>query len=128
MTRFLILATAGAGGDLQPLIAVARGLRQRGHDLFFLGDASVANEIQPLGFEGAALPPEHDLGPRLIAAVRESLAQPEAERGEHVKRRMSTWASALAPVVQDAIRRRAPQHLLNSLFGVEVARLATADS
>lgn len=128
MTRFLILATAGAGGDLQPLIAVAIGLRQRGHDLFFLGDASVSNAIQPLGFEGAVLPSEHDLGPRLIAAVRESLALPEAERGEHVKRRMSAWASALAPIVQDAIRRRAPQQLLSSLFGVEVARLASADS
>jgi UDP:flavonoid glycosyltransferase YjiC (YdhE family) len=127
MKRFLILATAGAGGDLQPLVAAALGLRQRGHELFFLGDAGVANAIRPLGIEADELPPEHDLGPRIIGAVRDSLVLAEAVRGELVKQRLSAWAEELTPIVQDAIQRVSPDLLVSSLFGVQVAHLATAE-
>src|SRR5438105_1044627 len=127
MTRTLILATAGAGGDLQPLIATALGLRQRRHELFFVGDASVAAALQPLGLETTVLAPEYDLGPQLIASVRDSQGLPEVARGEFVKGRLSAWASTLAPVVRNAIRSRAPDQLVSSLFGVQVAQLATAE-
>jgi len=126
LKKILILATAGAGGDLQPLIAVALGLRQRGHELVFLGDASVARVLQPLGLEADVLPPKHDLGPRIIAAVRDSQALPEDARGEFVKQRLSAWAAEVAPVVQAAMQRTRPDLLLSSLFGVEVALQAAA--
>jgi UDP:flavonoid glycosyltransferase YjiC (YdhE family) len=86
MRRILILATAGAGGDMQPLVAAVLGLRQRGHELSFLGDATVANEIEPLGFETVILPPEHDLCPQIVAAVRDS--QGLIEAAMHASRNM----------------------------------------
>lgn len=86
MKKILIVATAGAGGDLQPLVAVALGLRQRGHALTFYGDASVMKAAGGLGWRpGNDLfesPPEHDLGPTLIAA----------------------WSADLAPAVKDLVR------------------------
>ena len=42
MKKILVLATAGAGGDLQPLLAATLALRERGHSLVLFGDASVA--------------------------------------------------------------------------------------
>ena len=48
MSRILIVATAGAGGDLQPLLATALALRDRGHDTVFVGDRSVQrSRIRP---------------------------------------------------------------------------------
>jgi hypothetical protein len=49
--RVLVLATAGAGGDLQPLVAAALALRTRGHETLFLGDGSVERSLRPLGIE-----------------------------------------------------------------------------
>lgn len=40
MKKVLVLATGGAGGDLQPLMAAAIGLLERGHDVSFVGDAA----------------------------------------------------------------------------------------
>jgi UDP:flavonoid glycosyltransferase YjiC (YdhE family) len=127
MKKFLILATGGAGGDLQPLVAAVLGLRQRGHPLTFLGDESVANVLQPLGIETVVLSPEHDLGPRIIAAVRDSQGLAGPAQGEFVERRLSDWAKELAHTVQGYISTYAPDLLLTSLFGAGVAHLAASE-
>jgi UDP:flavonoid glycosyltransferase YjiC (YdhE family) len=69
----LAVATAGAGGDVQPLIAAALALRDRGHETSFVGDASVARSLAPLGVETEVLAPELDLGPRLVSAIRDAM-------------------------------------------------------
>lgn len=58
MSRILIVATAGAGGDLQPLVAAALALRDRGHETRFVGDQSVQRLLRTLGIETETLPPE----------------------------------------------------------------------
>lgn len=63
MGRVVMVATAGAGGDLPPLIAAGLALRARGHELRFIGDGSVAGLLRSLEMEGKVLPPEVDLGP-----------------------------------------------------------------
>src|SRR5512135_1994042 len=113
--RILILATAGAGGDLQPLIAAALGLRQRGHELIFVGDGSVSRAIQPVGIDTIVAPSELDLGPRLIGAIRDSQGRPAEEQGEFIGRRMDEWAGQLAPVVRGIIEERRPELLVTSL-------------
>ncbi len=124
--KILVLATAGAGGDLQPLVAAALGLRQRGHALSFLGDGAISAQVRRLGFDTAILPPEHDLGPQIIASVRDSQGLPEAARGKFVEQRLSAWAMDLTPAVKSAIETACPDVLLTSLFGVGVAHLAAA--
>ncbi len=125
MKRIVVLATGGAGGDLQPLVAAALGLTGRGHQLFFIGDPAVARAIQPLGLDTAVLPSDLDLGPRILAAIRDSQGLPEDVRGDFVKQRLTAWAEQVVPVVRDAVSKQSPDLLLTSLFGAGVAHLAT---
>ncbi len=121
MKKILVLATAGAGGDLQPLMAVALGLRERGHTLVFFGDAAVAAAGQGLGIDTVVSAPELDLGPRLIATIKESQGLKPAEQGKRLEQLMTVWSDDLAPAVQRLIREHKPDLLLTSLFGVGVA-------
>jgi UDP:flavonoid glycosyltransferase YjiC (YdhE family) len=125
--RVLIVATAGAGGDLQPLTAAALELRSRGHEVVFAGDASVARALTPLGVETEVLAPELDLGPRLVAAIREAMTAADGDlvaAGPMVRQRMSSWAAEVARPVAAAIGRRDPAAVITSLFGTEVVWLA----
>jgi AMP-binding enzyme len=91
MARYLIVATAGAGGDLQPLIAAALAVQDRGHSISFLGDASVAKALATLDVDVEVLPPELDLGPRLVAAVRDAMVATGDDAG------------AAGPIVEDRL-------------------------
>jgi UDP:flavonoid glycosyltransferase YjiC (YdhE family) len=127
VARALVVATAGAGGDLPPLMALAGALRDRGHDVSLVGDASVDRMARKLGLPGRALPPEVDLGPRLVAAIREAMEAADGDlavAGPIVQERMAVWASEAAALVAEAIGELRPDVVLTSLFGVEV--LATA--
>ncbi len=124
MKKIFVLATAGAGGDLQPLIAAALGLRKRGHWVMIFGDASVQAAVRDLGIETTVSAPEHDLGPRLIAAIKESQGLEPSAQGEAVRQRMAVWSTELSQVVQRLLRDHTPDLLLTSLFGVSVASRA----
>jgi UDP:flavonoid glycosyltransferase YjiC (YdhE family) len=119
----LAVATAGAGGDLQPLIAAALALRDRGHETSFVGDASVARSLAPLGVETEVLAPELDLGPRLVSAIRDAMTATGGDltaAGPIVRERMSAWAAEVAQTVAEIVRERDPAATMTSLFGVEV--------
>lgn len=129
-SRILIVATAGAGGDLQPLVAAALALRGRGHETLFLGDASVERSLRPLGVEAAVLPSQLDLGPRLVAAIRDAMetaAGDAAAAGPMVRERMSAWAAEVAQPVAAAAREWLPSVIATSLFGVEVLHAIAPD-
>src|SRR6266566_3082337 len=96
MKKIIILATAGAGGDLQPLLAVAFGLRQRGHQLVIFGDTTVAAALRGMGIETICAAPEHDLGPRLIALSKERQGLDLAAQAELTQRRLALWSQELA--------------------------------
>jgi UDP:flavonoid glycosyltransferase YjiC (YdhE family) len=126
VSRVLIVATAGAGGDLQPLVAAALALRQRGHETLFVGDRTVQSSLRPLGIAVELLPPGLDLGPRLVAAIREAMAASGgdlASAGPMVQERLTAWATETASPVAEAVRESRAQAVLTSLFGVEVLDL-----
>jgi UDP:flavonoid glycosyltransferase YjiC (YdhE family) len=121
--RVLVVATAGAGGDLQPLVAAALALRGRGHETLFVGDASVGRALRPLRIETEVLASELDLGPRLVAAIRDAMGSTGGDlvaAGPIVRERMSAWASETAQAVAEVVRERDPAAVVSSLFGVEV--------
>jgi UDP:flavonoid glycosyltransferase YjiC (YdhE family) len=123
VSRILFVATAGAGGDLQPLVGAALGLRERGHDAVFLGDRSVDRVLRDVGVATEMLPPALDLGPRLAGAVREAMAATSgdlAAAGPIVQQRMAAWAQETAEPVAAAVRRHRPAAIVTSLFGVEL--------
>ena len=128
MSRILIVATGGAGGDLQPLIAAALALREQGHETSFAGDGSVQRSLRDLGVTVELLPPELDLGSRLAGSIREAMATTSgdlAAAGPIVQQRMASWARELAAPVSEAITRLRPDCVVTSLFGVEVLQVAS---
>jgi UDP:flavonoid glycosyltransferase YjiC (YdhE family) len=125
----LVVATAGAGGDLQPLVAAALALRERGHETLFVGDASVARSLGPLGIETHVLASELDLGPRLVGAIRDAMTSTRGElaaAGPIVRASMTAWAKEVARPVAEVVRELAPAVIVTSLFGVEVLVEAAA--
>jgi UDP:flavonoid glycosyltransferase YjiC (YdhE family) len=126
VATFLILATAGAGGDLQPLVSATLALRERGHHPVFLGDASVERALRGSQIEVQMLPSALDLGPRLIGAIREAMAATggdAATAGPLVREAMTAWARDVAAPTGEAIRGARPDAVLTSLFGVEALHL-----
>ena len=73
MGRVLVVATAGAGGDFQPLMSAASALRDRGHGITVLGDRSVERSLAGLKMRTEVLPPDLDLGPTLGGAIRDAM-------------------------------------------------------
>lgn len=127
MSRFLIVATGGAGGDLPPLIAAALALRRRGHETLFAGDRAVERTLGGVGLEVQVLPPELDLGPRLIAAIGEAMAMTGGDleaAGPLVEERLAVWAQQVAAAVAPIAGELRPDAVVTSLFGVEVVKEA----
>ena len=122
MKKILILATAGAGGDLQPLLAVALGLRQRGHELIFFGDTTVVATLKSMGIETFGAAPEHDLGPRLLALSKERQGLDLAAQAALTRQRLTMWSQELAPVVEGLLHDQQVNLLVTSLFGVGIAQ------
>jgi UDP:flavonoid glycosyltransferase YjiC (YdhE family) len=128
VAQILVVATAGAGGDLQPLVGAALALRDRGHETLFLGDRSVEGVVRGIGLTAETLPPELELGPRLAAATREAMVTTGgnlAAAGSIVRERMATWAQEAAEPVAAAVRRHRPAAVVTSLFGVELLEVVS---
>ncbi len=128
MRRIVVVATAGAGGDLQPLVAAALALRARGYDIQLLGDRTVERAVAGLGMSVEPLPPELDLGPALIGAIRDAMSVTGGDlhaAGPLVQERMTAWAKAVARPVAEALRLDPPDAIVTSLFGVEVLDLVS---
>jgi len=131
MSRFLIVATGGAGGDLPPLIAAAQALRERGHETSFIGDAAVDRALSGLGLEVQVLPAELNLGPRLASAVREAMTTTGGDlkaAGPMVERALAAWAKEVARPVGQAVVQLRPDAAVTSLFGIEVMKEADLSS
>jgi UDP:flavonoid glycosyltransferase YjiC (YdhE family) len=123
MARILFVATAGAGGDMQPLAAAALALKDRGHEVTVLGDRSVARSLAWSNVVREVLPRELDLGPALVGAIRDAMEATGGDlvaAGPMVQSRMAAWAGRVARPVADAIREHRPAVAVTSLFGVEV--------
>jgi UDP:flavonoid glycosyltransferase YjiC (YdhE family) len=125
--QFLMVATGGAGGDLQPLIAAALAVRDRGHHITFIGDRSVGRALSQLGVGVQVLPSELDLGPRLAGAIRSAMVATDgniAAAGPIVEQKRAEWAGVAAQPISRAIAELRPDAVVTSLFGVEVVQRA----
>lgn len=114
--RVLIVATSGGGGDLQPLLALAAGLRARGHRVGAFGDAAACAAMAGLGVGTTAAGPEHDLAAQLDPSVA----------AERIVDRLVAWSGRLAPLVERAAEAHGAEVLVSSLFGAAAAHLVAA--
>jgi UDP:flavonoid glycosyltransferase YjiC (YdhE family) len=124
--RILALATAGAGGDLQPLMAAAIGMQQRGHRVSFMGDDAVARAVVPMGAACAPIPPNLDMG-RIIGGVFRRLADLSLdEQGRVVADEVAQWSHGVGSLVSTLLHDEGADLLVTSLFGTGAADIAAA--
>jgi UDP:flavonoid glycosyltransferase YjiC (YdhE family) len=124
MKRAVFLATAGAGGDLQPLMAASLGMLKRGHHLAFLGDDAVARAVTPLGIASSPIPEKLDMG-RILGGVFKRLAGLNLEEQGHVLRdEIAAWSEAVGSLASELIVKEQPDLLVTSIFGIGAANVA----
>lgn len=114
--RFLIVATSGGGGDLDPLLAIAAGLLARGHRVAACGDTGVASRMAPLGIATTVPDPELSLGGVFAALAREDGHLPPEAQGERLRDRLFAWAGRLAPVLDGVVDLQRPDVVIGALF------------
>src|SRR5467141_2382598 len=122
VAKVLNVPTGGAGGDLPPLVAASFALRDRGHEVTFVGDASVRHILAPFHVAVEVLPKEVDLGPRLASVVQEAMQATGgdlAKAGPMLQRGLTVWAHDVAQPLSQSIERQRPSAIVTSLFGVE---------
>src|SRR5437870_12618612 len=111
MGGFLVVAIGGAGGDLPPLIGAALALRDRGHEVRFVGDLSVERTLAPVGVDVTTLAPGLDLGPRLGAAIAQAMSVTGGDlekAGPMVEAGLADWARDLAPNLRSIVEEVRP--------------------
>jgi UDP:flavonoid glycosyltransferase YjiC (YdhE family) len=122
----LVLVSARSGGDKPPVLALAAGLRDRGHHVHLLCDGDVAAAVASTGLPVVDLP----------RALRQEtfydrlLVSRMAQRGETIAADtpdpLVPWAWACLPPALAAARPLRPRLLLSTLFCMSLAdRLAS---
>src|SRR3954451_20661100 len=61
--RRIVLAAIGSLGDLHPYLAIALGLRERGHDVVMATSACYRQKIESLGLPFRPIRPDSDFVP-----------------------------------------------------------------
>jgi UDP:flavonoid glycosyltransferase YjiC (YdhE family) len=115
--RVLIFGTSGSGGDLWPIVAIANGLRIRGHNVVAFGDACVASAMAEAGVECLIADPEHDLAAQYEAIARGAAHLDPVAQTQEIRRRLANWSERLGPAIVRAIERLRPDLIVTSLFG-----------
>jgi UDP:flavonoid glycosyltransferase YjiC (YdhE family) len=124
MKRILVFSTGGAGGDLQPLIAVTLGLRARGHEVHVVGDAALAKVFAQAELGATVLPSAHDFEPRYQAGVRAAQGRDPATQGGIMLGMFEDWSQDVATPVRELVREHRADLLVTSLFGARAAESA----
>ncbi len=123
----LALVSARAGGDKPPVLALASGMRDRGHDVHLLCDGDVAAAVAPTGLPVINLPRELEQGTFYDPLHVFRMAQ----RGETIEADtpdpLVPWARTCFPLALAAAEPLQPKLLLSTLFCMPLAdRLAAA--
>jgi len=77
----------------------------------------VAAAVTDIGIATVVAAPEHDLGPHLIAAIKECQALEASAQGELVRQRVAAWSEELALAVEYLLQDHTPDLLVTALFG-----------
>jgi UDP:flavonoid glycosyltransferase YjiC (YdhE family) len=128
--EIVLVASAGAGGDFQPLVSAALALRERGHDIVLMGDAPACAIVSRLGISAVELPPSLDLGPRLFGEIQRAMTETGGDptaAGPLIVEALSRWAAETSETVETILVGRKPSALVTSLFGVEVLQMLSPD-
>lgn len=111
MSRILVVSSSHTGGDLNVLVAVALGLRERGHDVHFVGDRAVATVLQGMDISVSVLPPHLDLREHMLGVAR-AIKKEKSRAGDIFLERLLDWVEQVTPAIVEAIRQYRPNLVL----------------
>lgn len=122
----LVLISSRGGGDWPPLVALAHGLRERGHRVICLCDSGTESLVRRTGISTILVPPDLEQDAffaRWIADLPEG-----GELNESTPNPLVAWASTCASWVRDALGDRKPDLFLSSLFCMGLADALARDT
>jgi len=109
-------------------MAASLGMLQRGYQLVFLGDDSVARAVTPLGIACSPIPEKLDMG-RILGGVFKRLPGLSLEeQGQVLRDEMAGWSEAVGSLASDVIDKEQPDLLVTSLFGIGAANAAATSA
>src|SRR5215218_3292221 len=103
MTTILVQATARAGGDLNPMVALVMGLRDEGYEVTVLCDMTSQPVFARMDLPVVVSGSEYEIGEPIKAALKLSSGLPEEERAEIVDAAIVEWRVQVAPVIAELL-------------------------
>ena len=128
----LVLLGVRGGGDRQPVVALAFGLRDRGHRVTVLCDLPTEQLIRPAGLPTITVPPAFDqaayLQPGFIIRWAKEFESSDGRLEDGASNPLVDWATAALPVGQEAVTRTKPDLIVGSLFCMGLADVLAASA
>jgi len=122
--RALLVATTKLGGDHPPLLAVARGLKERGHAVTLLGDAGLEAAASEIGVHIVPSDGRYDISTVYRGARTAADDLTPSELGEHIADRLAQWSEDLAPALTEVLSAEPFDAVVVSVFFATAAALA----
>jgi UDP:flavonoid glycosyltransferase YjiC (YdhE family) len=104
------------GGDLPPLIAVARELSERGHAVTLLGDADLAVTGGQIGLRVLPSDGRYDISTVYREARAAASGLSPSGQGERLADGLIQWSSSLTPALTEALEAEAFDSVVASTF------------
>ncbi len=121
----LVLLGVRGGGDRQPVVALACGLRDRGHRVTVLCDSATKQLIKPTGLLTITIPPEVDqtayLPTGFVIRWAEEIRTTRGKPDDSTSNPLVDWARAALPFSQEVVSRTEPELIVGSLFCMGLA-------
>lgn len=126
--KVLLQATTRAGGDLNPVVALALGMRTAGYALTVLCDPASEPIFARFDFPIIVSGAEYEVGDTVKAALQASEGSGLDERAAAVDLAIEGWRKRLEATAAELLATTQPDLIVTSLFGTcigsELARLS----
>ena len=117
MEHILLQATTRAGGDLNPVVALAIGLLAANFKLTALCDPPSRQLFSRFGIQTRVSGPEFEVGATVKAALQATQGRPSIERSAAVSAAIAGWREALIPSARNLLSEVMPDAIVTSFFG-----------
>lgn len=124
---FLFVLSSKGGGDIPPVVALACGLKDRGHRVRVLCDEDSAQLIASTNIPSYTFPPELDKRGQITRWIKK-VKQAGGEPDEELLNPMLDWANPLIPFGQETLVRFKPDLIVSTLFGIGLADTISKNS
>lgn len=116
----LITISAIGSGDRYPVVALACGLRDRGHQVTVLCDIATSKLIASTGLVTLTIPPEHGQD-KFLQPWFQEFDEAGGEPDENSANPIAEWGIITQPIVQSAVSKIKPDLIVSTLLCMGLA-------